>query len=160
MKEVSDKQGRTVLFVSHNINAISKLCDTGIFLKNGTIAFHGQISNVVEYYNLDKKSNNTSDLKILKANKDAWLASFRAYNSDTQNHVSPMMPCTFNIEIESTKDFSNIYIGFGINDINEVRIFTCFSRSFFKSYNDAASFNRVKNFCCMEAAGAYISTAQ
>ena len=35
MKDVSDKEGRTVLFVSHNIAAIKTLCDTAIVLDNG-----------------------------------------------------------------------------------------------------------------------------
>ena len=41
MKSVSTEQGRTVLFVSHNMNAIKTLCDTAIFLKNGNLIENG-----------------------------------------------------------------------------------------------------------------------
>lgn len=50
MKEVSTSQGRTVLFVSHNMTAVSKLCNTGLLMHNGRVAFSGAINNVVDKY--------------------------------------------------------------------------------------------------------------
>lgn len=50
MKDVSNKDGRTVLFVSHNMQAVSSLCNKGILLKNGTIDFHGDVSACVSNY--------------------------------------------------------------------------------------------------------------
>ncbi len=44
------KEGRTVLFVSHNIGAISSLCNQGIHLKSGQINFHGSIQKVTSHY--------------------------------------------------------------------------------------------------------------
>ena len=41
MQEVSKGQGRTVLFVSHNMAAVRKLCKTGIVLANGCISYQG-----------------------------------------------------------------------------------------------------------------------
>jgi len=49
MGEVS-KQGRTVLFVSHNMGAISSLCSRGILFSNGEIYKHGDANEVVSYY--------------------------------------------------------------------------------------------------------------
>ncbi|KAF5051010.1 Vitamin B12 import ATP-binding protein BtuD [anaerobic digester metagenome] len=48
--------GRTVLFVSHNMQAVTSLCTTGILLKNGEIAYFGNISDTIkEYYdNIDQ----------------------------------------------------------------------------------------------------------
>src|SRR5882672_1734176 len=50
MKDVSNKEGRTVLFVSHNMAAIQKLCTHGIFLKNGLISNQGNIDNIINDY--------------------------------------------------------------------------------------------------------------
>lgn len=50
MEEISKTDGRTVLFVSHSIEAIRYFCDTGIFLKNGAIAAVGEIKSVAEAY--------------------------------------------------------------------------------------------------------------
>lgn len=50
MQEVSHGQGRTVLFVSHNMSSISQLCSTGVLLKNGTIDTFGEINSVINSY--------------------------------------------------------------------------------------------------------------
>ncbi len=50
MEEVG-KEGRTVLFVSHNMAMISNLCQTGMVLNEGNLEFYGQVSDaVVKYY--------------------------------------------------------------------------------------------------------------
>lgn len=50
MESVSQGQGRTVLFVSHNMAIIQSLCQKGIYLKNGRIAATGDIRSVVQEY--------------------------------------------------------------------------------------------------------------
>jgi ABC-type polysaccharide/polyol phosphate transport system ATPase subunit len=42
--------GRTVLFVSHNMSAISQLCDKGVVLKNGSLVFEGTVQTAVNLY--------------------------------------------------------------------------------------------------------------
>jgi len=49
MREVSH-QGRTVLFVSHNMPAVSRLCDRAILLDDGKIALDGSTHRVVSSY--------------------------------------------------------------------------------------------------------------
>ena len=41
MKEVSSGDGRTVLFVSHNMASVRNLCKSGIVLENGSVSFRG-----------------------------------------------------------------------------------------------------------------------
>src|SRR5882724_146484 len=48
--EVSKGEGRTILFVSHNMAAIQKLCTSGIFMKNGMIFNRGSINDVINDY--------------------------------------------------------------------------------------------------------------
>ena len=50
MKDVSQGQGRTVLFVSHNMGSIRQLCKHGILLKNGMIDFMGDVDETVARY--------------------------------------------------------------------------------------------------------------
>lgn len=50
MKDVSSSGGRTVLFVSHNMASINALCNNGIVLENGQMAFQGPISQAINYY--------------------------------------------------------------------------------------------------------------
>ena len=50
MQEVSQGEGRTVLFVSHNMASIRALCKTGILLENGSIKCTGLVNDVVDTY--------------------------------------------------------------------------------------------------------------
>jgi lipopolysaccharide transport system ATP-binding protein len=50
MKSVSTSGGRTVLFVSHNMNAIKNLCPRSIFMENGFIKFIGDTDEVIKRY--------------------------------------------------------------------------------------------------------------
>ena len=50
MKDVSQGQGRTVLFVSHNMGSIRQLCNHGVLLKNGMIDFMGDVNETVSRY--------------------------------------------------------------------------------------------------------------
>lgn len=52
MKDVSQGGGRTVLFVSHNMDSMLNLCDNGLLLENGMVKYAGDIrSTVAEYVN-------------------------------------------------------------------------------------------------------------
>ncbi len=50
MQDVSRGEGRTVLFVSHNMASIQQLCRHGILLKNGMVEKVGDVGDVVDYY--------------------------------------------------------------------------------------------------------------
>ena len=50
MQDVSKGEGRTVLFVSHNMAAVKNLCTRGVVLENGTLAFDGTTDEAVNYY--------------------------------------------------------------------------------------------------------------
>ena len=57
MKDVSQGQGRTVLFVSHNMASVKNLCKHGVLLEKGMIKKMGDVNEVVDYYigsNLDE----------------------------------------------------------------------------------------------------------
>jgi lipopolysaccharide transport system ATP-binding protein len=50
MKDVSENEGRTVLFVSHNTGAVRQLCQTGILLEHGQINEYGDVGTVLQAY--------------------------------------------------------------------------------------------------------------
>lgn len=50
MQDVSHGEGRTVLFVSHNMNSVRILCNRGIVLENGKVAFCGSSEDSINYY--------------------------------------------------------------------------------------------------------------
>ena len=60
MQDVSKGEGRTVLFVSHNMAAVKNLCTRGVVLKNGTIDYMGSTLDSINYY-LENTQKNISD---------------------------------------------------------------------------------------------------
>lgn len=50
MEEVSKNYGRTVLFVSHNLGAVRKLCTKGLYLNKGQIAYQGDVDATLDKY--------------------------------------------------------------------------------------------------------------
>ncbi len=64
MEDVS-KQGRTILFVSHNMNSVNQLCNRGLLMNNGTIEMmHDDIQEVTSRYlqdSLDSARRNVAD---------------------------------------------------------------------------------------------------
>jgi lipopolysaccharide transport system ATP-binding protein len=50
MKDVSNKEGRTVLFVSHNMSAVKALCQSGLIFENGKLILQDNIHNTISHY--------------------------------------------------------------------------------------------------------------
>lgn len=85
MKDVSQGQGRTVLFVSHNMNSIKQLCQTGVVLKNGMLDYMGTASNAVDYY-IGRYSENSEkmyfeDLRTAPGNDKIRIRSMEVSDS-------------------------------------------------------------------------------
>ena len=50
MREAANKEGRTVLYVSHNMNTIRQLCSRCVVLNQGKIVFDGDVEEAIEVY--------------------------------------------------------------------------------------------------------------
>lgn len=73
MDEVAKKQGRTVLFVSHNMTAIQNLCERCILLENGAIKKQGKTDEVISYYL--SQTNGNATVGEYKHSKNDFLAN-------------------------------------------------------------------------------------
>lgn len=50
MKDVSSSEGRTVLFVSHNMGAVRNLCTQGLLMQYGTVVKQGETADIIDAY--------------------------------------------------------------------------------------------------------------
>lgn len=64
MQDVSSSGGRTVLFVSHNMGSVRKLCRNGVVLKNGMIDFVGDVNSAVDHYLLDQTESMVQNVVV------------------------------------------------------------------------------------------------
>ena len=75
MQEVSTEGGRTVLFVSHNMGSVKRLCNSSILLRNGCLENYGATDEIIEKYLFSKEKN----LFVLESDNE---------NYDNRNHLS------------------------------------------------------------------------
>ena len=95
MQDVADKEGRTVLFVSHNMNAIQQLCGSALMLRAGSLTAHSRdVRQVVRDY-LSAGDGEVSDNEWRNAGsqfENPWFTplSFRLANVDGYTITQPV----------------------------------------------------------------------
>ena len=58
MRDAAKKEGRTVLYVSHNMNTIRQLCDRCIVLDKGKVVFEGDVDKAIDVYMNRQRNDN------------------------------------------------------------------------------------------------------
>ena len=86
MGEVSRGEGRTVLFVSHNMAAVTQLCGVGILLDGGKIAASGGLNEVVNNYESSFKPNKNEKIGFLNLDSRVSIQSI-LINNDNKHRI-------------------------------------------------------------------------
>ncbi|MBQ4603197.1 MAG: ATP-binding cassette domain-containing protein [Clostridia bacterium] len=87
MKKVSEEEGRTVLYVSHNMATVKSLCNRCIVLSHGQLAFEGETDEAIAVYMQNEKLDNTVFFDVAqekrhpKCNKRHLMQSLHLYDS-------------------------------------------------------------------------------
>jgi len=107
MGDISTGEGRTVIFVSHNMDAVNTLCKTGILMDNASNIYSGEITKVTNYYFNNITANFTKDSidgYLLKhKNKDIELNGL-VINGQTTTIISATTDLSFEISGTSKID--------------------------------------------------------
>lgn len=90
--------GKTVLFVSHNFDAMRNLCKRGIVLSNGSISYDGDIENAITHY---ISANNMDDSPSLSRKFETGV--LRSIDLDVENNEYPATgkPLVINLSINT-----------------------------------------------------------
>ena len=127
MQELSEGEGRTVIFVSHNLSSIKQLCKTGIVLNNGMMDYFGTIEGAIDCYLASDKSNSSESKKPLDSNKNGNGAlrfkdiRFFSKNGTERNLFEVGEECVIRISFDATnrlKQSHDSKISVLINDKN------------------------------------------
>ena len=110
MQDVSKGEGRTVLFVSHNMAAVRSLCTRGVLLKNGSIEFMGSIPETLDRYL--KNEENTKNEKII--NNIKWTKNTLRITSCKINNTEEV----FSVIKSNQKEISICIEGETSEDMN------------------------------------------
>lgn len=81
MNDVSKGEGRTVLFVSHNMGSIKSLCSSGIYLKNGTLRKTGAIEEIINLYQAEAFTTAEDEKQEIVLSENKNKAAYISYLS-------------------------------------------------------------------------------
>jgi lipopolysaccharide transport system ATP-binding protein len=126
MGDVSKSEGRTVLFVSHNMGSIKDICNTTILLNNGTIAEQGNTINVINKYLKGTYSNNKQKLSFI-GNLTKHMTFTRVeVNGVEQSYfeIFPSSEMTIQVWGTCTTEVEKFRMSLSITSEDETRIFT------------------------------------
>ena len=117
MREAAKKEGRTVLYVSHNMNTIRRLCDRCIVLDKGKIIFEGDVEEAIAIYsrNLhDQWANGQTEFDLRETkSRSPWVpATARVTYLKLLEKERAMYaagePLKILLRIETTRDYANL----------------------------------------------------
>jgi len=143
MQDVSSKDGRTVLFVSHNMKSIEALCHRGIVLNHGGVAFDGGSSESIDYYT---ELNTTAGNKALddfnrKGSGELRISNFiiTDVNNNPIKYVSVGQTFKIKLKVKEINDqhthLRNINISLNMKDKKGMTLFNTHTKLYDKTYS-------------------------
>jgi len=87
MQDVSSNEGRTVLFVSHNMASVKTICNRGMVLKNGSIDFYGNTGAAINSYLKDQLFEESEIVDSLEYHTNITIIDSISINGLTSNVV-------------------------------------------------------------------------
>lgn len=124
MREAAKQDGRTVLYVSHNMNTIRQLCDRCIVLESGKIIYEGDVENAIRIYlgSENGELKNKYNLSNIKRPTDFHGSLFQLDEFEFIDKVEPIYYQTekmrYRIKWTSKADLPNLRIYFIIQDVD------------------------------------------
>lgn len=124
MQDVSKGEGRTVLFVSHNMGSVQQLCNRGVLMDMGKIVRLGQVDDVISEY---LSCNDTaSEYQATVKNKAVYVESVMMTDANGQNKNSFLLsePINVNVKIGINEQLLETYLLITVLDKYKRKIFS------------------------------------
>lgn len=113
MQDVSRGEGRTVLFVSHNMASVQRLCHRGVLLANGQVAFMGTISETIQKY-LSNQVVQSEYTNYSFKDSDKMSLLWAKVSSSEGTVITPNTPIDIRFKVRVNRDILSSVVGFNI----------------------------------------------
>ena len=126
MQDVSRGEGRTVLFVSHNMASIKSLCKNGVLLENGHIKYTGVINDVVERYiggDIIQQDHIYGDLNSAPGNDVIRIQSITVAANNGSRSIDIESGITFHIRFMCYKSDKMLDVNLEVKNMEDTTIF-------------------------------------
>ena len=135
MQDISKGDGRTVLFVSHNMAAVKSLCTKGVVLEHGKVVFSSDAESAVNYYLTN--ASQVKDMSIADRTDRLGSGVIQVIGVDLINKKGEIVEQVISgdwLKIRlnlSTNlgviDYSKLFVGIALRDQEETRVASFFS---------------------------------
>jgi lipopolysaccharide transport system ATP-binding protein len=129
MGDINRTEGKTVLFVSHNMATIQNLCNTGLYLKSGQKVFHDNANEAISFYLNDIKINTTIQIdKVTSRIGSGLVKMWNILAFDKSGSPSTVFKCGEQMLIKiyytnhTLKNIVGSRIDIGINNEFDIRV--------------------------------------
>lgn len=125
MNDVSKGEGRTVLFVSHSMASVKKLCNKGIVLHHGKSVFDGNVESAINYYenNLIATDRNLSIEYSDSPNLPMQIKSVNLLNTKPSKIFTTEDELIFEFEFLTRENVEGAYITIDLKDSNDELVY-------------------------------------
>ena len=136
MKEVSEQDDKTILYVSHNMNTIRQLCDRVIVLNHGCIMFDGDVEEGIKHYYSESLDNYPIEYDYAKIPRTydfgniAKILSF-CFMMDNEAVFINTNYISFSVRVKSNIDIQNAIFRFSIRTETGDTIGTSVTKPFY-----------------------------
>ncbi|MDB5273277.1 MAG: ABC-type polysaccharide/polyol phosphate transport system, ATPase component [Chitinophagaceae bacterium] len=134
MGDVASEDGKTILFVSHNMQAIQKMCNKGLLLKNGLLSSQGSMDKIIQEY-LSDASPNQANVEIDNGQSKELMPGY-AMNIqiiDEQQQLIPEIPVgkpwSIKVRYQINTSLESFVFAIGISTELDVAIRTVFTEA-------------------------------
>ncbi len=131
MNDVSSKEGRTILFVSHNMGAVQNLCNKGLYLTKGRLNSTGDIKDIINNY-LQSGDTNKSDYKLQIPEQVTYGYAYEVFIEDENGDSLAEIPVgsywKIRVKFAITKPTPHFIVAVGIVSSFEMPIRTTWSK--------------------------------
>jgi len=112
MEEVTKKDGRTILFVSHNMVAMQSLCSKAVLLEGGKVKSMGPTDEIIKEYLNGQKISGRTEWEGKTGDKDAELLHTWVRSLGAKNEFLTSVDIEVGIEINILKPLNELILGF------------------------------------------------
>jgi lipopolysaccharide transport system ATP-binding protein len=116
--------GRTVLFVSHNMNAVERLCSRALVLKKGNLAYAGDVRGAMYNYGISSRVSSRMDFAAETGGSILRSMCIRQNNELTDGLLEPLAEVTFDFAIAAPRLLKSPRLSVAFANAKGDRVFT------------------------------------
>ena len=151
MRDAAKKEGRTVLYVSHNMNTIRQLCDRCVVLDKGKVVFEGDVDSSIKRYMGIDETLPSNDLLILDSvrspdyqNPEIKIIRISFSNKDGVYAYGEKINFTMHISNTMVKYVGNVHLRIVVNSSSGIGVMMSSTRQAIQLQEGSTV---VKSFC-------------